>query len=49
MKTSFIYSNEEIVMNRSENVSILGKEFVTILKKPKLYHFKCIMGIAYLI
>ena len=43
MMMNFIYSNEESVMNRSENVSIRGEQFVSILKKPKLINFKCIM------
>ena len=40
IRTNFIYLNEEIVMNRSENVSVLGKQFGSILKKPKLYQSK---------
>ena len=40
MRTNFIYFNKEIVMNRSENVSVLGKQFGSILKKPKLYQSK---------
>ena len=36
MKTDCMYSNEEIVINRTENVSIRDKQFVSILKKPDI-------------
>ena len=49
MKTNFIYSNEEVVINRSENVSVRDKQFVCILKKPKLCHLKWKMENSYLI
>ena len=44
MRTNFIYSIEEIVINRSEDVSNWGKHSVSILKKLKLYNFWCLMA-----
>ena len=47
MRTIFLYFNKEIVMNRSENVSVRGKQFASIFKKPNLFNFTSIMEYSY--